>query len=70
MKLKFTKEEMALLNAICDIEVNAEGVKTYSMKPMVINDDGETQVNIVGFLKEEGFITTTITDEIRTIERR
>lgn len=70
MKLKFTKEEMILLNAICDIEEKEDGTKVYSMKPMVINDEGETQVNIVGFLKEKDFITTTITDEIRTIERR
>jgi hypothetical protein len=70
MKLKFTKEEMAFLNAICDIEASADGTKTYSMKPMVINDNGETEVNIVDFLKEEDFITTTITDETRTIEKR
>lgn len=47
MKLKFTKEEMILLNAICDIEVSAEGVKTYSMKPMVINDEDCTCVEMV-----------------------
>lgn len=51
MKLKFTKEEMAFLNTICDIEVNAEGVKTYSMKPMVVDDEGCTYVEMVDIFK-------------------
>lgn len=61
MKLKFTKEEMEFLNAIYDIEVNAEGVNTYSMKPMVINDEGETQVELVKFIQS---INNSLFDEM------
>lgn len=64
MKIKFTKEEMVLLNAICDIKESADGTKTYSMKPMIINDNGEVQIDFVrefDFMKE-GFITTDIVD--------
>jgi hypothetical protein len=72
MKLKFTKEEMVLLNAICDIEEKEDGTKVYSMKPMVIDNEGYTYVEMVDAFKlmNEDFITTTITDEIRTIEKR
>lgn len=51
MKLKFNTAEMQLLNAICDIETSADGTKTYSMKPMVINNEGEVQIDFVEALK-------------------
>lgn len=64
MKLKFTKEEMALLNSICDIEEKGDGIKVYSMKPTMITDEGYTDIETVSAfkLKNEGFITTDIVD--------
>jgi hypothetical protein len=51
MKLKFTKEEMVLLNAICDIEEKEDGTKVYSMKPMVIDNEGYTDIETVSVFK-------------------
>ena len=65
MKLKFTKEEMILLNAICDIEVSADGTKTYSMKPTIITDEGYTDIETVSAFElasENKFLSDPLID--------
>jgi hypothetical protein len=44
--MKFSPQEITLLNAICDIEVDKDGKRWYSLKPTAISDDGVTVVSV------------------------